>query len=179
MFKKTPEWLLWVGAIVALYVVASCLGEIQDNRREHRAMLATRNAPTRVPPDTPRPTPDMPDCATCTYHDEDGRCVDWDMIDCIAGTAGAEYYEERPEEAAAEATSVARHHIWDTVDKWVMEEDYPWPSEYLCDYNRYNCSDFPTQEFAQEVYEHCLEVGAGDVHWLDDDKDGIACEPYP
>ncbi len=53
-------------------------------------------------------------------------------------------------------------------------------SLYTCDcsYNRYNCSDFSGSQ-AQQCYEYCLSIGAGDVHWLDDDKDGDACEPFP
>ncbi|HHX58835.1 MAG TPA: excalibur calcium-binding domain-containing protein [Candidatus Moranbacteria bacterium] len=41
---------------------------------------------------------------------------------------------------------------------------------------KYNCSDFTTQEEAQEIFEDC---GDYDVHGLDGDKDGIACEELP
>lgn len=43
---------------------------------------------------------------------------------------------------------------------------------YTCGYNKYNCDDFTTQEEAQAVFEQC----EGDVHDLDRDDDGIACE---
>ena len=39
----------------------------------------------------------------------------------------------------------------------------------------YNCSDFETQEEAQEVYEACDT----DVNGLDRDHDGIVCEALP
>ncbi len=41
---------------------------------------------------------------------------------------------------------------------------------------KYNCDDFKTQEEAQEILDDC---GTNDVHALDRDKDGIACEDLP
>lgn len=46
----------------------------------------------------------------------------------------------------------------------------------LCDYDRYNCPDFSTQAQAQACYNYCVAQGAGDVHHLDSDGDGVACE---
>lgn len=48
-----------------------------------------------------------------------------------------------------------------------------------CSANLYNCSDFSTHQQAQACYEYCLSLGAGDVHSLDGDADGIACERLP
>ncbi len=50
----------------------------------------------------------------------------------------------------------------------------------LCDDKEYdyNCKDFRTQEEAQEVMEECGGRGS-DVHGLDGDGDGIACESLP
>jgi len=39
-----------------------------------------------------------------------------------------------------------------------------------------NCEDFPCQPAAQACFEHCLETTGLDVHGLDQDRDGIACE---
>jgi len=50
--------------------------------------------------------------------------------------------------------------------------------EYICSYNFYNCDAFSTQSEAQEVFEYCGGV-ENDVHWLDGDEDGIACESLP
>lgn len=50
---------------------------------------------------------------------------------------------------------------------------------YDCSGNYYNCSDFTSQEQAQTVYDYCIANGYGDVHKLDWDKDGIACEALP
>lgn len=48
-----------------------------------------------------------------------------------------------------------------------------------CSYNRYNCSDFATQAEAQACYDYCISQGRGDIHRLDGDHDGIACESLP
>jgi len=55
----------------------------------------------------------------------------------------------------------------------------PRPVPCRCDGNFYNCYDFPTQAAAQACYNYCLSVVGFDVHWLDDDRDGIACEWNP
>jgi len=51
-------------------------------------------------------------------------------------------------------------------------------SNYICSYNAYNCSDFSTHDEAQSVYELCGGV-ANDIHRLDREKDGLACETLP
>jgi micrococcal nuclease len=48
-----------------------------------------------------------------------------------------------------------------------------------CSGNIYNCSDFSTQREAQRCYEYCLKQRGYDVHRLDRDKDGVACESLP
>lgn len=40
----------------------------------------------------------------------------------------------------------------------------------------YDCSDFSTQEEAQDFFE---EAGSGDPHNLDRDSDGVVCESLP
>jgi len=49
-----------------------------------------------------------------------------------------------------------------------------WTGE-SCAANIYNCDDFTTQEEAQNIFEQCGAIGS-DVHYLDADADGIACE---
>ena len=46
----------------------------------------------------------------------------------------------------------------------------------MCSYNAYNCGDFGTQAEAQAVMVYCQSQGMGDLHYLDGDDDGIACE---
>jgi len=44
----------------------------------------------------------------------------------------------------------------------------------MCEWNAYNCSDFSTQTEAQQVFEYCgVDI---DIHDLDRDSDGVACE---
>ena len=55
----------------------------------------------------------------------------------------------------------------------------PSEKEIICSYNAYNCSDFETHAEAQEVYDYCMQKVGYDVHRLDRDKDGVACESLP
>ena len=48
-----------------------------------------------------------------------------------------------------------------------------------CSNNAYNCGNFSTKKSAQSCYEYCLDIVGYDVHWLDDDNDGLACEYNP
>ncbi len=50
------------------------------------------------------------------------------------------------------------------------------PTSCYCSSNRYNCSDFTTHKEAQSLYECCLDKVGYDVHRLDADDDGLACE---
>ncbi len=45
-----------------------------------------------------------------------------------------------------------------------------------CNGDTMNCSDFRNQKAAQACYDHCKSQGFGDIHRLDRDNDGIACE---
>ncbi len=47
----------------------------------------------------------------------------------------------------------------------------------LCETGTYNCSDFTTQDEAQEFLRSCGTKR--DVHGLDRDNDGFACEELP
>ena len=60
----------------------------------------------------------------------------------------------------------------------IKPEATPGPN-YVCSENFYNCDDFDYQVEAQEVYEFCLAQGAGDIHDLDRNNDGVACENLP
>ena len=55
------------------------------------------------------------------------------------------------------------------------------PSTAVCDCsgNIYNCSDFSSHTRAQACYDYCKSQGYGDVHRLDGDNDGSACESLP
>lgn len=51
-------------------------------------------------------------------------------------------------------------------------------STYTCTTNLYNCTDFATHSEAQAVFETCGGIG-NDIHRLDSDGDGEACESLP
>ena len=72
----------------------------------------------------------------------------------------------------------------DKEDEGEVEEEPETESEpeeeqkdlgYVCDSNFYNCGDFSTHTEAQEVFEYCGGVD-NDIHRLDSDEDGLACE---
>ena len=64
-----------------------------------------------------------------------------------------------------ESTDTTQEQIIDTGD-------------YICSYNAYNCGDFSTHLEAQTAYDACGGVN-NDIHRLDQDKDGEACESLP
>ncbi len=45
-----------------------------------------------------------------------------------------------------------------------------------CRSDRYNCTDFKTRREAREKHECCMKKVGYDVHNLDGDSDGVACE---
>lgn len=45
-----------------------------------------------------------------------------------------------------------------------------------CHADTYNCGDFSTQAQAQACYNYCVSLGRGDIHRLDGDGNGRACE---
>lgn len=52
-------------------------------------------------------------------------------------------------------------------------------AECYCASNKYNCGDFQTHQKAQNLYDCCLQKVGTDIHRLDKDKDGSACESLP
>jgi hypothetical protein len=48
----------------------------------------------------------------------------------------------------------------------------------ICTRNTYDCADFTTQLEAQACYDLC-SVDAGDIHYLDSNDNGLACESLP
>jgi hypothetical protein len=49
----------------------------------------------------------------------------------------------------------------------------------ICTSDVYNCSDFSTQAEAQACHDYCFDQVGYDVHSLDGDGNGIACESLP
>jgi len=44
-----------------------------------------------------------------------------------------------------------------------------------CEDNFYDCNDFCSQEDAQKMFDECYQ-GEKDIHFLDSNNDGVACE---
>lgn len=66
------------------------------------------------------------------------------------------------------------------VPQWSPAPSSPDPQPVCsCSRNQYNCDDFGTQRAAQACYQYCLQMTGRDIHWLDGDNDGIACEWNP
>ena len=53
------------------------------------------------------------------------------------------------------------------------------PEVCSCSGDIHNCSDFDTQAEAQACFDYCLAEVGYDVHRLDADHDGVACESLP
>jgi len=62
--------------------------------------------------------------------------------------------------------------------KTSVQTPLPISGEWNCSGNTYNCTDFSTHTQAQSAFESCGGVG-NDIHRLDADKDGLACENLP
>lgn len=60
-------------------------------------------------------------------------------------------------------------------EEMVKSED---SGDIVCSRNTYNCTHFKTKEEAQKVYDQCGGIG-NDIHQLDRNKDGAACDSLP
>ncbi len=90
----------------------------------------------------------------------------------ITGKVVNEDFSERTEEPIKETQPSTYESL--TSEPKEQEES----SDYICSYNAYNCGDFRTHEEAQSVFEMCGGT-SNDVHHLDRDADGSACETTP
>jgi hypothetical protein len=48
-----------------------------------------------------------------------------------------------------------------------------------CSGDTLNCSNFNSHTAAQACFNYCISQGAGDIHRLDENNDGNACESLP
>jgi len=81
-------------------------------------------------------------------------------------------------DAAERAASASGLGLWSASPTLVIVATSSNPA-CSCSSNQYNCSDFGTHAKAQACYNYCASVGKGDVHQLDRDNDGVACETLP
>ena len=68
------------------------------------------------------------------------------------------------------------NYIYRTYDDGGTSKFIPYDdSQTICSSNAYNCESFTTWSDAQNVYMKCGGID-NDVHHLDGDGDGVACE---
>lgn len=94
-------------------------------------------------------------------------------------------YQAEFKQAETEAKALKRG-LW--ADDACLKENQPQSSttenptadtsSIICSSNTYNCTDFKTHAEAQQVFNFCGGVNY-DIHRLDSDSDGIACESLP
>ena len=48
-----------------------------------------------------------------------------------------------------------------------------------CTSDSLNCENFQTHSSAQACFEYCISIGAGDIHKLDQNNNGVSCEDLP
>lgn len=90
-----------------------------------------------------------------------------DANGCHTNKKTSEYHchnELTVKKARTEARSIARQNLSVNVE-----------DKYICNANFYNCKDFVSQSQAQDVFEFCGGK-ISDIHDLDRDNDGFACE---
>jgi len=109
-------------------------------------------------------------------------CLTIFVSGCTSQTAAGSQPAASTEEIRPPPTSLPATAPTDTpttvpTTKPTTREPTPTPCEVCsCSGDRYNCGDFKTQSEAQACYDCCRAKGLGDVHKLDADDDGIACE---
>lgn len=61
----------------------------------------------------------------------------------------------------------------------VVPNNPPAAAVCSCSGDSLNCGDFSSHANAQACFNYCVSVGAGDIHGLDGDSNGLACEKLP
>jgi hypothetical protein len=61
----------------------------------------------------------------------------------------------------------------------VIVPQQPAQAACSCSADTLNCGDLGTHSNAQACFEYCIAQGAGDIHGLDGNNDGVACESLP
>lgn len=63
-----------------------------------------------------------------------------------------------------------------TLVPYVQPTEQIFDSVCSCAGDSYNCGDFSSHSSAQSCFNYCMSQGMGDIHKLDQDNDGDACE---
>lgn len=115
------------------------------------------------------------------YEPDTARCDDYEELQSQAIRERLGMWAVTGVEEAADAFNDSQ---WESVTEFVTDEGHTGiklvPSKeasVACSDNLFNCDDFKTQAEAQAMYDEC--DWKGDVHGLDGDDDGVACESLP
>lgn len=118
-----------------------------------------------------------------TDQDNDGVQDDADCDDNDSSVSSEHtYYADTDDDGLGDPSSSISVCSASAPDGYVSNNDdvsgeTEAPSEsYDCSDDNYNCSDFSSQADAQEVYNYCISEVGTDVHGLDGDDNGLACE---
>ncbi len=61
----------------------------------------------------------------------------------------------------------------------ILQPTVPSGGTCSCNGDTLNCGDFGSHSSAQSCFNYCMSIGAGDIHKLDGNNDGNACENLP
>ena len=90
-------------------------------------------------------------------------------------TYGTSYKYQAEFKQAEKVATEAKRGLWATDVCDSQSVPAPVSDQYNCYSNIYNCTDFSTHTEAQSVFESCGGT-TNDIHRLDGDNNGIACE---
>lgn len=79
--------------------------------------------------------------------------------------------------ATSTATTTSTPTQTPTITPTATEQSQSGPCP--CESDSRNCSNFGSQSSAQACFDWCVSQGRGDIHKLDQDNDGEACESLP
>jgi len=132
----------------------------------------TPSAPITIPPVMPDQETQSPPAQTCTSIPQTtacgGKCGG---VSAYSGCTSTGYYTcsnscPSGQVCSSGACTTPAPPVADTTTCY-------------CESNKYNCSDFKTHQVAQALFDCCKLQKGKDVHGLDGDNDGVACETLP
>jgi hypothetical protein len=102
-----------------------------------------------------------------------------ETIPAPATTSSTETLEQAPQLPAAPVTPLPPPPTAEPPPPPSAPPEAPQAAVCECGYDAYNCSSFGTHNTAQACFNYCRSLGVGDIHRLDRDNDGSACESLP
>ncbi|MGM0401070.1 MAG: excalibur calcium-binding domain-containing protein [Chloroflexota bacterium] len=172
------------GSGIAIWAPGSELREIDLAAWSYPTPTPT-STPSSTPTSTPSPTSTATNTPTSTPTDTPVPPTSTDTPPPTSTAIDTPTLTVTPTDTPLPPTSTDTPPPTSTPTDAPLPSHTPTPTEEagvcLCDGDHYNCEeeDFATQEEAQACYEYCLQQVGRDVHRLDGDGDGIACESLP